>query len=132
MQLFVVSFHRGAEMPFDFSLQVLSPAYGIFARPVTFTPTVSQPGQPAYDGRGIYETQPIDVLTEDSVIFSDTRTILDVMEREFTKVPEQGDTLYIGPLETLLAIGSFEVIEVKSNGGGETTLSLRRIMETKP
>ena len=119
-------------MAIDWSIQVLTPAFRVFARTVTFTPTASQPGQPAFTGRGIYGTQPIDVLAEDSSIFSDTRTVLDVMESDFTVVPIQGDFLTIPAYETMAAIGTFEVIEVKSNGGGETSLSLRRVMVSKP
>jgi hypothetical protein len=86
----------------------------------------------AYTGRGIFGTTPIDVMTEDNAIFSDMRTILDVMDIEFSVVPMQHDTLEIPAYQSLPALGSFEVIEVKSNGAGETTLSLRRLMETKP
>ena len=119
-------------MAINFSRQVYKPTFDTFARPVTFTPLASQPGHLAYTGRGIYSTQPIDVLAEDTSIFSDTRTILDVIEDEFLVVPIQGDTLLIDASADLPLIGSFEVIEVKSNGGGETSLSLRRLMETKP
>ena len=122
----------GVQMAINFSRQVYNPIFAVFARPVTFTPLASQPDQPAYIGRGIYSTQPIDVLAEDTSIFSDTRTILDIIEVEFSVVPVQKDTLLIDAYADLPAIGSFEVIEVKSNGGGETSLSLRRLMETKP
>lgn len=119
-------------MAVNFSQQVLAPAYNVFARPVIFTPTASQPGQPAFTGRGIYSTQPIDVLAEDSSIFSDTRTILDVREEEFTVVPVQHDTLSIPAHIAMPSLGDFEIIEVKSNGGGETSLSLRKLMVRRP
>jgi len=118
-------------MAINFSRQVYNPTFNVFGRPVTFTPLASQPGQPAYDRRGIYGTQPMDVLVEESA-FSDTRTILDIIEEEFSILPIQGDTLSINAIADLPAIGSFEVIDKSSNGGGETTLYLRRLMGAKP
>ncbi|SRR6266581_4457494 len=119
-------------MAVNFGTQVYNPTFNVFARPVTFTPLVSQPGQPAYTARGVYGTEPIDVLADGTSSFSDTRTILDIIEQEFTVLPMQGDTLLIGASADLPAIGSFEVIETKGNGGGETTLDLRRLMVHKP
>ena len=119
-------------MAVNFGTQVYNPTFNVFARPVTFTPSVSQPGQPAYTARGVYGTEPIDILAEGNSSFSDTRTILDIIEQEFPVLPMQKDTVLIDAYLDLPAIGSFEVIETKSNGGGETTLDLRRLMVTKP
>lgn len=119
-------------MAINFSQQVYIPAQDIFGRLAVFTPTASQPLQAAFNGRGIYSTQPVDVLAEDSSIFSDARTILDVVEAEFVVVPIQGDLVSIPSYQGLPALGDFEVIETKSNGGGETSLSLRKIMVAKP
>lgn len=119
-------------MAINFGTQVYGPAFNIFARPVTFTPLVSQPGQPAYAARGVYGTEPIDVLAEGTSSFSDTRTILDIIEQEFGVLPAQEDHVLIDAYLDLPAIGSFEIIETKSNGGGEMTLDLRRLMVTKP
>lgn len=119
-------------MAINFSKQVYNPAQNTFGRPVTFTPLVSLPGQPAYMGRGIYGTEPIDVLAEGGSSFSDTRTILDILEDEFAVLPMQGDTLLIDAYLDLPAVGSFEIIETKANGGGEMSLDLRRLMVAKP
>lgn len=119
-------------MAINFSQAVYLPAYNVFARPVVFTPKQSQPGVLAYTGRGIYRTEPIDVLAENGSIFSDMRTVLDIREEEFDALPIQGDELTVPTYIEMPAAGSFEVIEVKSNGGGETSLSLRRLVESKP
>ena len=119
-------------MAVNFGIQVYNPTFNVFARPVTLTPLVSQPSQPAYTARGVYGTEPIDILAEGTSVFSDSRTILDIIEQEFVVLPVQGDTVLIGASADLSAVGTFEIIETKSNGGGETTLDLRRVMVHKP
>ncbi len=119
-------------MAIDFSRQVYEPAFSVFARAVTFTPLVSQPGAPAFTGRGIYNTVPIDVLTENATIFSEQQTILDVMENEFPVPLVQGDHLTIPASGAIAAVGDFEIIETKTNGGGEITLVLRKLMVSQP
>ena len=119
-------------MAINFSQDVYAHTYAVFARPVTFTPKVSQPAQPAYVGRGIYTTQPTDIEMESTAIFSDAVTILDVLESEFVVVPLQGDELFIPEHIGIPAAGNFEVFDVDTNGGGETTLALRKIVVSKP
>jgi hypothetical protein len=120
-------------MAINFSTLVYLPNYDTFARAVTITPLASQPGSPAYTARGIYDTRPIDVAAMDGNIISDQQTILDVREAEFTVVPAQLDRVYIGPdADAGPALGDFEVVDADSNGGGETTLVLRKIMASLP
>jgi len=119
-------------MAIDFAAQVYLPAFNIFARPCVFTPLKSQPSQPAYTARGIYGTQALDITAEDASIFSDQITILDVIENEFTVVPIQGDLISIPADLTLPALGDFEIIDGKTNGGGQTTFNLRKLVVSKP
>jgi hypothetical protein len=120
-------------MAVNFSTLVYLPNYDLFARPVTVTPLASQAGLPAYSARGIYDTRPIDVQAEDGSIISDQQTILDVREDEFTVIPHQLDRIQIpadpdgGP-----DLGEFEVTDAQTNGGGETTLVIRKIVAAKP
>ena len=120
-------------MAVDFSTLVYLPNFDMYARPITVTPMASQPGLPAYTARGIYDTRPIDVQAEDGSIISDQQTILDVRDEEFAIVPEQLDRIHIpadpdaGP-----DLGEFEVTDTESNGGGETTLIIRKIVTAKP
>ena len=119
-------------MAIDFARQVYLPNYNTFARPITVTPLKSQPNQPAYAARGIYTTEPMDVLAEDQSSFSDQRCILDILEIEFSVLPIQGDQISIPGVGLLPAVGDFQVIETKDNGGGEMTLSLRLLVTAKP
>ena len=119
-------------MALDVSNLIYSKTQDIFGRPVVITPLASQPGQPAYSNRGIYTTEPLDVLAEEGAIFSDQRSILDVRDSEYAVIPIQGDQISIPATGTLPAVGVFYVNDQKNNGGGETTLELRRVVVTKP
>ncbi len=119
-------------MVVDFSKQVYIPAFNTFSRPVTVTPLRSQPGQPAYTRRGIYSTQPLDVAAEDSTIFADQITVVDIVEEEFPVLPLTGDLLSIPSYLTLPTLGDFEVIDHATNGGGQTSLSVRQVVTSKP
>jgi len=120
-------------MAVNFSTLVYLPNFDMFARPITVTPLASQPGAPAYTNRGIYDTRAVDVAGMDGSIVSDQQTILDVRDDEFLVVPEQLDRILIpddpdgGP-----SPGEFEVVDTESNGGGETTLIIRKIMASRP
>jgi hypothetical protein len=120
-------------MPVDFSTDVYLPAQDLFGRTITVTPLVSWPSQPAYNARGIFDVDAIDVQAMDGSIISETRVILDIREVEFPVLPMQGDIINV-PADPigLLAEGDFEVIDADPNGGGETTLTLRRIVPSKP
>jgi hypothetical protein len=120
-------------MAVNFSTLVYLPNYDMFARSITVTPLASQPGAPAYTNRGIYDTRPVDVSGMDGSIISDQQTILDVRDEEFVVVPAQLDRIVIpadadgGP-----ALGEFEVVDTEANGGGETTLVIRKIVTAQP
>ena len=119
-------------MAIDFAVQVYLPAFNVFARPCVFTPLKSQPSQPSYSGRGIYGTTALDVATEDASIFSDQITILDIIEGEFSVLPIQGDRVFIPAYLTLPELGNFELVDSLTNGGGQTTFNLRKLVVSKP
>lgn len=119
-------------MPIDFASVVYSPGYDMFARKIVVTPLASQPGMPAYNARGIYTTKEEDVLTEEGAILSDQKTIVDIIAKEFEVGPIQGDHIFIPADSGIPAAGLFEVIDIDDNGGGETTLSLRKVVDPKP
>ena len=114
-------------MAINFSTQVYHPAFNVFARPVTFSGTAVPKS-----GRGIYSTESLDIPAEDGSVVSTRRTILDILEDEFTTLPAQGDIVDIPAHQDLPALGTFKVTDDRSNGGGETTLQLRKMVETKP
>lgn len=119
-------------MPVDFSTDVYLPAQELFGRTITVTPVASQPAQAAYVARGILDVDSIDVQALDGALISETRVILDIREIEFAVLPLQGDLIDIPADSGLAAEGAFEVIDADPNGGGETTLTLRRIVTSKP
>jgi hypothetical protein len=119
-------------MPVDFSTDVYLPAQELFGRVVTVTPLASQPGGPAYTARGIFDVDSIDVQALEGSIISETRVILDIREIEFAVLPLQGDLIDVPADSGLAPEGSFEVLDADPNGGGETTLTLRRIVPSKP
>jgi hypothetical protein len=114
-------------MGLDMSTAVYLPNFEVFARPVVITPIVSQPAGVAYDARGILGTQDTGVPAEDGSIISDQQTILDILEAEFPTLPRQRDRVMIPADGTVPAAGLFEVVDTSSNGGGETTLIIRKI-----
>ena len=114
-------------MAINFSTLVYKPAYDLFAIPVTFIPVISQPGRQPYEARGILGTQMLNVLGEDGHIYSDQKTILDIRAVEFGVLPQQRDRVFI-PVDCNGAPqGEYEIIDLSTNGGGETTLTIRRI-----
>jgi hypothetical protein len=121
-------------MAVNFSTLVYLPNFDMFARPINVTPLASQPGMPAYFARGIYDTRPVDVQALDGSIISDQQTILDVRDEEFSVVPEQLDRINIPPDADAgnVGVGDYEVTDTESNGGGETTLVLRKVMTSRP
>jgi hypothetical protein len=117
----------------NFSTSVYLIAQNLYGRPVTITPKSSQPNGPAYSTRGIFDIEAVDVQALDGSIVSETRVILDIRDDEFSVVPMQGDLVDVpADASGLPAHGLFEIIDRDPNGGGETTLTLRHIVQAKP
>ena len=110
-------------MAIDFSAQVYLPGQNTFGRAILVN------GVPA---RGILDTREIDVVAIDGSIVSEQRTILDVRDAEFGTVPVQDDQIAIPADGTLPDEGTWQVIDSARNGGGETTLTLRKLVTAKP
>lgn len=119
-------------MAVDFGAEVYAPSYDYFSRPISILPVASQPGRPPYDGRGIYDTVETDVIGENDTIVSDQQTIIDVLESDFVVLPAQGDRITVPADGPLPALGTFEVLDTSTNGGGETTLKVRKFLDPKP
>jgi len=121
--------------PVDFSTDVYNICMNVFAGSCMITPAKSQPGQPAYGARGIYGTEAIDIVAEDGSIISDQRTIFDIREVEFSVLPVAGDLLFLAAgsfANQIVEDSTFEVLDADTNGGGETTLSIRKLMQSLP
>ena len=111
-----------ANLGIPFSSMVYEPQYDFWAVDCFFTPMIGS----AYGGRGIFSTRAMDVPTEDNAVFSDQETILDVREAEFGTLPKQGDRVTIPRDCNGVDQGTWEIIDASTNGGGETTLVLRK------
>ena len=115
-------------MGLDYSTSIYLPNYNLLARAIVVTPAVSQPSAAPYWTRGIYNTEKLEVAAEDGSILTDHRTYVDVLEAEFGVVPVQGDQVFIPKDRGAMGeLGNFEVIDAFHNGGGETTLQLRKL-----
>lgn len=114
----------------DVLLQI--PIFDFWAVPVTFTPVASQPGAAAYEGRGILNRYLTDVAAEDGSFYADQRDILDIRESEFSVMPVQFDRVFIPKDCNGVPKGTWEITKATSNGGGETTLEIRKLMPATP
>lgn len=112
----------------DWSNELYAPCQDTFGREVWITPAASQPGQPAFQARGIYNHNRINVTLEDGSIFVEQETILDVRAEEFVIPPQQNDEVTIPPDPVGMADtpGDFLVVSVWENGGGELSLHLSK------
>jgi hypothetical protein len=119
-------------MGVNYATLIYAPAFDMFAGPVTFYPYSSQPGAPAYNGRGIFDTRSLNVVGEDGAVYADQETILDILEAEFAVLPRQNDRVVVEADGDKPAPGEFEIINSATNGGGETTLVLRKWMAPAP
>jgi hypothetical protein len=119
-------------MPVDWSRQLYAATQDVYSRVIAVTPVTSQPGGAQYTARGILDIEDIDVAAMDASFVSETRVVLDIRDAEFTVVPMQGDVIDIPADGGIPAEGQFEVVDGDPNGGGETTLTLRRVVQAKP
>lgn len=110
----------------NFSTLVYLPVMDMYARPIIITPRASQPSVAAYTARGIYTTEEIDVVGEDGVIYSDQKTIVDIRDIEFSVLPIQHDLIEIPIDDSGPSLGIFEIVDADINGGGITTLTIRK------
>jgi hypothetical protein len=123
-------------MGVDYSSSVYLPNFDFWSRPVTFFPIVSGGATISpYVQRGIFRSGDTEYFGDGSVVISDQKTELDILDADFAVLPRQGDQVSIGP-DTFggmqSAPGTFEIIDRTNNGGGETTLVLRRIETATP
>jgi len=119
-------------MGMNFEQMIYAPNFAQWARPITFMPIVSQPAVGGFAARGIWHCDLLEEVLEDGSLFVAQRMSLDILESEFPVLPEQGDQLTI-PMDNMVrAEGSFEVDSVTRNGGGETTLALRKLVTAVP
>ena len=90
-------------MAIDFSRLVLGPAMDVFAIPVTWTPTVSQPAQPPYMVNAIWTVKDVDVIMEDGSVLASKSIELGIQYSLFAVPPRKGDGVQITLTEFMIA-----------------------------
>jgi hypothetical protein len=117
-------------MGVNFSTLLYLPAFDLYSVPIIVSPLASQPGQPAYNARGIFNTLAIDVVAMDGSIISEQQTILDIRESEFAALamplPKQTDLITIPFDCNGVPLGDWEVTDIDTNGVGMSTIQLRK------
>jgi len=78
-------------MGVDFSSLVLAPAMSIFSRVVTISPVKSRPNEAAYQARGVWKVDNVDIILENGGRFSNRTITLGIRLAEFTVAPVEGD-----------------------------------------
>lgn len=107
-------------MAIDFSALVLAPCMDTFARTFLVRPVVSQPGASAFEARGIYTEQPVDLQLEDGRVLSSTTKTLGIRLSEFQSAPMQGDLI-------LFEGATFLVDDLDDDGQGGSKITLKEI-----
>ena len=81
----------------DFDAIVLNKCEDIFSIVAKFTFAASKPEAPPVTVRGIYSSDPVDVIMQDETIFSDQQTKIGIRLRDFPDglVPDRGDIVEI-------------------------------------
>jgi|SRR5215204_2313979 len=121
--------------PINFSDNVYKLCMDMFAGVITIIPVASQPGEASYTARGIYGTEAFDLIGEDGSIIADQRTILDIREVEFSVLPISGDQVFLAASnfsDQLIEDGTYVILDADTNGGGETTLAIRKLVTALP
>jgi hypothetical protein len=115
-------------MPTDFDRLVLRPAMHAFGKPITITPTVSQPNAAPYPARGVWEEQHVEIPLMDGGLLSANTLDLGIRLSEFAVRPVQGD--FVGIADTRFwrpeLIGSYVINDVKPDGQGGAKIILKR------
>jgi hypothetical protein len=119
-------------MGVDFANNLYVLCQSEFGRPIEVFPYVSQPGAASYPGRGIWNSDGIEFPADAGALVSDQRTICDILEQEFPIMPKQGDQISFPLDPNGPAMGPFEITDLWTNAGGETTLALKLIKAAAP
>ena len=115
-------------MGHNWSQEVYALTQAEFGREIWITPLASQPGAPAYQGRGIYNRNRNNILLEDGSMMIDQEVIVDILAEDYSVIPLQDDevTIPADPFGMQSAPGDFTITSTWDNGGGEISLHLRK------
>ena len=116
----------------DFAALVLGPAMDAFGRPITVTPTKSQPGAPAYATTvagaaltGVYASKKVEIQLENGLFHSTVQPTLGLRLADFAVPPRQGDLVTIPASGLSPALGAFAFADISPDGQGGADCELR-------
>ena len=109
----------------DFEALVLGPCQDAFSRPVTVTPLASQPGQPAYQARGIWRAPQANVALEDGSVMNSQDLILGMKRGDMTVPVLEGDQIEIDTYLSLPRIGVCLIDRINKDGIGDMQIVLK-------
>ena len=123
-------------MAIDFDSLLVGPGQDTFAKTITVTPTVSQPGVIPYAGRGVWSSDILSIVLEDGNPLT-TRTLsISIRLSEYTVVPVQGDTIALVSDTTSffagIAVGttvSFLIDDMRFKGDGSCLIIVKRVTQ---
>ncbi len=104
----------------DWDGLVLAPLQAVFADPIVFTPTISQPGVPPFLARGIFAVKQVTVRTEEGE-FTDQQPTLGIRFADYAVPPKQGDSF-------ARAGTVWNLYDVQPDGQGGADLVLKQDM----
>lgn len=116
----------------DYNVMVLQQVQNIFSRPIEITPYASQPGQPKYGKRGVFVTTPMDIITEESVVFSDQKSAIDIRLSEYPIPPQALDYVFVPAHMSMPSKGPYEIVDVDEYHDGRARLTLRLAQTDEP
>lgn len=127
-------------MGVDFSKLVLAPAMATFAKPVTVTPTASQPNAASYPARGIWTVQNTTIMGESGNVFSTVNLKFGIRFADYpATLPAQGDVItttaanlplgyWQGQIDPNAGI-DFVIDDVTPDGQGGAVIGVRRVVQ---
>ena len=106
-------------MAVNLDVLLQGPIFDFWAVPVTFTPLASQPGQPAYQGRGILNTYSASMSQASTARSIPTSAPSSTSARASSPCcPQQNDHVTI-PLDcNNVPKGEYQIVDASSDGGG--------------
>lgn len=116
-------------MSVNMDVLLQSPIFDFWSVPISIVPFISQPSAGTYPCRGIYNTYSMDVVGLDGSLYSEQRTILDIRDSEFATMPQQQDHVIIPVDANNTPKGEYEIIDMSSNGGGQTMCTIRKVRD---
>ena len=106
----------------------------VITEPAPYQPWAAARVLESYNKRGVFVTTPMDVMTEDTVVFSDQKSAIDIRLTEYPVPPQARDWVFVPAHMSMPEKGPYEIVDVDEFHDGRARLSLRLAVtdETRP